>query len=124
MKVERHPFDSTELVTIGEDEKNYKQHNRRLVRLRPSNTASDEQVKRVKRRLLRAGALAVKVMPRPPGDAMQLSRRAQLVQALAGDSDAIPPLRDLVFVLVDKSTSTRKDKLKQLLGEAADDEGL
>jgi len=124
MKVERLPLSSAQLVTVDEQVTRYGQFAGCFVRLRPTSAASDVDIKRLKNGLLKAGALAVRVVPRPPGGAVQLSGRAQLVQNLAGAGDAIPPVRELMRALVDASSSDNKSELNELLVRLADKEGL
>lgn len=125
MKVLRLPVDSSVLVTVDEVEAANLVHNPSglFVRLKPTAAATDEQVKALKKALLDGGAAAVRVMPKPPSDKLQLSQAAALVQS-AMVQDAVPPVRDLVAMLVDSSTSKDKAALKQLLNDLADQEGL
>lgn len=125
MKVLRLPVDSSVLVTVDEVEAANLVRNPSglFVRLKPTATATDEQVKTLKKALLDGGAVAVRVMPKPPSDKLQLSQSAALVQS-AMVQDAVPPVRDLVAMLVDSSTSKDKVALKQLLNDLADQEGL
>jgi hypothetical protein len=95
-----------------------------FVRVSPTVNASDDQLKVLKRDLEEAGASAVRLMPRPRGDTVQLGGAAQTVKLLMGPGDAIPPVRELVSSLIASSTSSRKAELEELLMKLADEEGL
>jgi hypothetical protein len=95
-----------------------------FVRVLPTANATDEQLKTLKKELERAGAQAVRMMPRPHGNNVQLGGAAQTVKLLMGPGDAIPPVRELVSSLVASSTSNRKAELEELLMKIADEEGL
>ena len=95
-----------------------------FVRVLPTTKATDTQLKTLKSDLERAGVAAVRMMPRPQGDKVQLGGAAQAVKLLMGPDDSIPPVRELVSSLVASSTSSRKAELEELLMKLADEEGL
>jgi hypothetical protein len=123
VKVIRKPIECSKLATVDEniDPTMYASH---FVRVLPTVNASDEQLKELKRELEQAGASAVRLMPRPRGNSVQLGGAAQTVKLLMGPGDAIPPVRELVSSLVASSVSNRKAELEELLMKLADEEGL
>lgn len=122
MKLQRRPLQSAPLVTVDEnaDPGLYAGH---FVRVRPSSNTEDKALRELKRMLLKVGALAVRVMPKPPSDQLQLGSSAQVVEGMMQD-DAVPPVRELMEMLVQTSTSQHKDELSDLLSRLADEEGL
>lgn len=123
MKVERKPISSAGLVTVDESAKPGQWCAGVFVRIKPTAAATDEQLKALKKGLQAAGATAVRIMPRPPSDKLQLSKGAQAVSDLMVN-DAVPQVRDLMASLVAASTSKRKAELTALLERLADEEGL
>jgi hypothetical protein len=119
------PLDTSVLTTVDETVDDLAALAGTFVRIRPTASASDEQLRTLKRELLKAGALAVRLLPRPQGDELQLSAPAALVASAFGSKlDTAPPVRDLMAKLVEASTSHDKPALLTLLNRLADEEGL
>jgi len=124
MKVKRKDLDTAPLVTVDEHADDLGQYAGAFVRIRPSAVATDSQLRKLKKGLLDAGAKAVRLMPKPPADQLQLSAGAQLVEQMTAGNDATPPVRELMAQLVAASTSRHKAQLGALLVRLADEEGL
>lgn len=123
MKIERKPIVSSKLVTI-EETANPAKFGGCFVRVRPTSLATDVRLKSFKLDLEKAGAKAVRMMPKPPCDHVRVGSAAATVKGLMGVDDSIPPVRELVEALVTRSTSSRKPELSALLNKLADEEGL
>jgi len=121
--VSRKPISCSKLATVDENI-DPTMFTGQFVRVMPTAISTDEQLKTLKKDLERAGAQAVRMMPRPHGNNVQLGGAAQTVKLLMGPGDSIPPVRELVSSLVATSTSARKVELEELLMKLADEEGL
>lgn len=95
-----------------------------FVRVLPSVNATDEGLRKLKIELERAGALAVRIGPKPHVGKVQLGNAAQSVKLMMSDDDKMPPVRELVSSLIATSSSNRKSELEALLMSIADKEGL
>lgn len=122
--VYRKPIVSSKLVTIDETVQAFDQFKGQFVRVNPTSQASDERLAMVKRELKTAGAVAVRMMPKPPSDHVRLGGAAELVVSIMGAKDEIPPVRELIVAMVGRSTSANKPGLEALLLGLADEEGL
>lgn len=123
IKVIRQSFKTSKLATVDEHV-DPTVFTGQFVRVLPTSSATDVQLKTFKSELERAGVAAVRMMPRPQGNKVQLGGAAQTVKLLMGPDDSIPPVRELVSSLVMSSTSARKAELEELLMKLADEEGL
>lgn len=129
MQVRRYHIDTAELVTLDDANSAWQGTDiadleGKFVRLKPAAETTDSSIRAMKKAVLDAGALAARVMPKPPSDKLQLSAGAQLVEQIAAGSDTIPSVRELMAQLVAASTSRYKSDLETLLGRLADEEGL
>ena len=124
MRITRVDLETARLVTIDEHASNLEQYAGAFVRIRPTASATDAAIKGLKKALLEAGAVAVRTMPRPPGDALQLSGPAELMEQIMNETDTAPPVREMLAKLVEQSTSKHKERLGELLTRLADEEGL
>jgi len=123
IKVNRKPVTCSKLATVNENI-DPMMYTGQFVRVLPTINATDEGLKTLKKELERAGTLAVRILPRPHGNKVQLGCAAQTVELLMGPDDSIPPVRELISSLVASSTSSRKVDLEELLMKLADEEGL
>lgn len=123
IKVIRKVITSSKLATVDEHV-DPMMFTGQFVRVLPTSGATDAQLKTFKSELERAGVAAVRMMPRPQGNKVQLGGAARTVKLLMGPDDAVPPIRELISSLVNSSTSTRKAELEELLMKLADEEGL
>lgn len=123
IKVIRKVIPSSKLATVDEHV-DPMMFTGQFVRVLPTSSATDAQLKTFKGELERAGVAAVRMMPRPQGNKVQLGGAAQTVKLLMGPDDSIPPVRELVSSLVTSSTSARKAELEELIMKLADEEGL
>ena len=124
MQLKRIPIKSSKLATVNQHAVNLEQYSGCFVRLRPTAEATDEEIKTLKGKLIEAGAIAVRTVPRPPGDKLQLSDRALIVQDLVVGDETVPEIRELMSAMVEKSTSKHKSEVNKLLGLLADEVGL
>lgn len=123
--IERRTLETSKLATIDETEAvdNPREYKGQYVRLQPTAAATDATLKESKTSLVKAGAKAVKIMPRPPANTVALSAVARKVQQLSA-GNALPPIRELCDALVDESASKHKPEVKALLSALADKVGL
>lgn len=85
-----------------------------IVRLRPPETATDDEVEDARKFFLNAGAAKVVVLPRP---------RAELLPEKAPKAKAVGA-RDAVVALVEESNSKDKDALRKLCDRVMGEVGL
>jgi hypothetical protein len=124
MTFRRIPIDTARLATVSEKVDNPGAYADTFVRIKPTNEADPESVKRLKQTLIKAGAKAVRILPRPPQDEVQVSAIAEVVRDISGGSLDIPPVRELLAELVDKSSHVNKQGLIELIERLADEAGL
>jgi L-alanine-DL-glutamate epimerase-like enolase superfamily enzyme len=122
--LQRVPVDAAKLFTVDEDGVLDSQRmltaadcKGAFIRVLPSATASDELVAGNAEQWKQWGAAAVRVMPRAQADELRLAQEPAVLEAL-------PPTRQLVLDLIERSTSQRKPQLRALVEELADAEGL
>jgi len=116
MAIERIPVDSSEVVTVDETlgDRDVSSFANSIVRLKPSAVAEQSEVKQLADEL-RAQALAVKVLPRPPANRLVMSAQGNsVVTQMPTDT------RAFVLTAVDPG----KSELLEYLSELCDKEHL
>lgn len=87
-----------------------------IVRVNPPATSTDEQVADVKKRLIDAGAVAVKVMPR--------ASAGSVVKPQTEDRSSVMTVRGTVMGMIDEARVVDRDALRAVVEEALVQEGL